>query len=59
MSDLYGFDAFSPREVAQRIDAIGVAKARLPLHAMALLAVLAGAFIGLGSTMYLLVGSGA
>ena len=57
MSDLYGFDAFSPREVAQRIDAIGVAKARLPLRAMSLLAVLAGAFIGLGSTVYLLVGS--
>ena len=57
MSDLYGFDAFSPAEVAHRIDAIGVAKARLPLRAMGLLAVLAGAFIGLGATLYLLVGA--
>ena len=38
MADLYGFDAFSPGEVAHRIDAIGVVKARLPLRAMGLLA---------------------
>jgi formate transporter len=55
MSDIYGFDAFSPREVAQRIDAIGVVKARLPLRAMGPLAVLAGGFIGLGAAMLLLV----
>ena len=59
MSNLYGFDAFSPAEVSHRIDDIGVAKARLPLGKMALLAVLAGAFIGLGATLYLLVGADA
>lgn len=57
MSSIYGFDAFSPREIAERIDAIGVAKARLPLRSMFLLSVLAGAFIGLGSLMFTLVTS--
>jgi formate transporter len=55
MSELFGFDAYSPREIAQRIDAVGVAKARLPLRPMFMLAVLAGAFIGLGSTLFVLV----
>ena len=59
MADLYGFDAFSPGEVAHRIDAIGVVKARLPLRAMGLLAMLAGAFIGLGAALSLLVGADA
>ncbi|MFY8084710.1 MAG: formate/nitrite transporter family protein [Rubrivivax sp.] len=51
----FGFDAFSPREVAERIEVLGVAKARLPLSSMALLAVLAGAYIGFGSLFFLLV----
>ncbi len=55
MSDVFGFDAYSPREIAQRIDAVGVTKARLPLRSMFMLAVLAGAFIGLGSMMFVLV----
>jgi formate transporter len=55
MSELFGFDAYAPREIAQRIDAIGVTKARLPLRAMFMLSVLAGAFIGLGSMMFVLV----
>jgi formate transporter len=55
MSEIFGFDAYAPREIAQRIDAIGVAKARLPLRSMFMLAVLAGAFIGLGSMMFVLV----
>lgn len=59
MSSIYGFDAFSPREIAERIDAIGVTKARLPLRSMFLLSVLAGAFIGLGSLMFTLVTSDA
>lgn len=59
MSEMFGFDAFSPKEVAERIDAIGVAKARLPLRAMFMLSVLAGAFIGLGSTAFVLVQSDA
>ncbi|MFM8768727.1 MAG: hypothetical protein ACKOD9_13530, partial [Rubrivivax sp.] len=53
----FGFDAFSPREVAERIEVLGVAKARLPLASMLLLAVLAGAYIGFGSLLFLLVTS--
>ena len=53
----FGFDAFSPREVAERIEVLGVAKARLPLTSMLLLAVLAGAYIGFGSLFFLLVTS--
>jgi len=55
--DIFGFDAFSPKEVAERIQHIGVAKARLPLRSMFMLALLAGAFIGLGSLAFLLVAS--
>lgn len=54
-SPLFGLDAYSPREVAERVETVGVAKARLPLLPMALLGVLAGAFIGLGSLMFALV----
>ncbi len=57
MPELFGFDAFAPREIAARIEAIGVAKARLPLLSTLMLAVLAGAFIGLGALNYMLVRS--
>jgi formate/nitrite transporter len=56
---LFGFDAFSPKEVAERIETAGVAKARLPLASMALLAVLGGVYIGLGALLFLLVTSDA
>lgn len=55
--EIFGSDAFAPREVAARVETIGVAKARLPLHSMSMLALLAGAFIGLGSIAFLLVTS--
>lgn len=54
---MFSFDAFSPREVAERIEVLGVAKARLPLASMLLLAVLAGVYIGLGSLIFLLATS--
>lgn len=57
MSELFGFDAFSPREIAARVDSVGIAKARLPLLSMLLLAVLAGAFIGLGALYFVIVKS--
>jgi formate/nitrite transporter len=56
---LYGFDAYSPGEVARRVENVGVAKARLPLLQTALLGVLAGAFIGLGALVFTLVASDA
>jgi len=46
MSELYGSDAYAPAEVAQRIETIGVAKARLATLPLLMLGVLAGAFIG-------------
>jgi len=42
-------DAYSPSEMAQRVLQVGVAKARLPIPDSLILAVLAGAFIGLGA----------
>jgi formate/nitrite transporter len=52
---LFGFDAFSPGEIAARVRDVGVAKARLPLLSQLMLGVLAGAFIGLGSLYFVIV----
>lgn len=57
MSDLYGFDVYSPKEIAARVESIGVAKARLSLLSMLMLSVLAGVFIGLGAVYYVLIRS--
>lgn len=57
MADLYGSDAYSPAQIAERIEATGVAKARLPLFKMAALGVLAGGFIGLGALFFTVVAS--
>jgi formate transporter len=52
-----GFDAFSPREIAQRVEEASAAKAAMPLLSLAMLGLLAGAFIGLGSLFYVIVAS--
>jgi formate/nitrite transporter len=57
MPELFGSDAFSPREIAEKVENIGVAKARLPLLPMAMLGIVAGGFIGLGALYYVLVAS--
>jgi len=44
-----GFDAYSPRQIAERLEAVCVAKAATPLLSLAMLGILAGAFIGLGA----------
>nr|WP_279610969.1 formate/nitrite transporter family protein [Vibrio gelatinilyticus] len=59
VADLYGFDAFSPRQIAEKVDTIGVTKARLPLLSMIMLGILAGAFIGLGGLYFTIVKSDA
>jgi formate/nitrite transporter len=59
MAEIFGLDAYAPKEIAARVDDVGVAKARLPLLTLALLGVLAGAFIGLGALMFTLVASDA
>jgi formate transporter len=56
---LYGSDAYAPAQIAERVSAVGVRKARLPWLTQALLGVLAGAFIGLGALMFTLVASDA
>jgi formate transporter len=55
MADLYGSDAYAPREVATRVADVGVAKARLKTLPLLALAVLAGAFIGFGALLFALV----
>jgi formate transporter len=57
MPGIFGFDAFSPSEIADRVKTIGVSKARLPFLPMLMLGVLAGAFIGLGGLCFVLVKS--
>lgn len=59
MAEIFGLDAYSPREIAARVSEVGVGKARLPLVTVILLGVLAGAFIGLGALMFTLVASDA
>ena len=57
MPDIYGFDAFSPAQIADRVNELGVAKARLPLLSLVMLGLLAGVFIGLGALFFVIVQS--
>ncbi|HEX2494791.1 MAG TPA: formate/nitrite transporter family protein [Steroidobacter sp.] len=59
MSDIYGLDAYSPRQIAERVNDYCIVKAHLPLLTVSLLGVLAGAFVGLGALMFTLVASDA
>jgi len=54
-----GFDAYSPKEIAERVESVGIAKAATPLLSLVMLGMLAGAFIGLGSMFYVIVASDA
>jgi formate transporter len=55
MPELYGFDCYSPKEIAERVENTGVTKANLPLLPLAALGVLAGGFIGFGALFATLV----
>jgi len=57
MSGPNSFDAYTPSQVARRIDEIGIVKARQAWLPMFVLGILAGAFIGLGALFYVLVSS--
>jgi formate/nitrite transporter len=59
MSEIFGFDAYAPKEIAARVETTGVAKARLPLVSQLTLGVLAGGFIGLGALFFTVVTSDA
>jgi formate/nitrite transporter len=54
---LFGFDAYSPREIATLVQNTGLKKAHLPLLSQTMLAILAGAFIGFGALYYVVVRS--
>ena len=58
-NDLYGSDAYAPAQIAQRVESVGVSKARLATLPLLMLGMLAGAFIGLGAMLFVLVKSDA
>src|SRR3989338_2397128 len=49
------FDAYSPREMAEKVETVGVAKANLDFWSMFALSLLAGAFIAFGAALFTLV----
>ena len=55
MSMIPSFDAYTPREIAQRVQDVCMLKARLPFLQLVMLGILAGAFIGLGALFSVLV----
>jgi formate/nitrite transporter len=55
MSNQVTLDAFPPPEMAERMERVGVIKARLDVWTTFVLAVLAGLFIGLGAQFYTVV----
>jgi formate transporter len=57
MPEMYDFDAYSPKQIAARVETTGAAKARLPLLQMLMLSMLAGAFIGLGALYFVIIKS--
>ncbi|VAW10069.1 Formate efflux transporter (TC 2.A.44 family) [hydrothermal vent metagenome] len=56
--NVMGIEAYSPRQIADRVEAAGVVKAALPLDKLATLGVLAGVFIGIGAALYTTVMTG-
>lgn len=54
-----GIAALRPAEMAKRVEAAGVAKARLDFLPLSVLGILAGVFIGFGAIFYLVVMTGA
>lgn len=59
MPAIFDSDCYSPREIAERVETVGVAKANLPLLSQVALGVLGGGFIGLGALYFTLVASDA
>lgn len=57
MAEIFGSDAYAPKEIAERVETVGVAKARLSPLAQITLGVLAGGFIGLGALYFTLTTS--
>jgi formate/nitrite transporter len=54
-NDLHFGDAYPPREIARKVEGLGVAKAHTDPLTLLMLAVLAGAFISLGALFFIVV----
>jgi formate/nitrite transporter len=59
MSELFGSDAYAPKEIAAKVETVGVAKAHMATLPLVMLGLLAGAFIGLGAVFFVIVKSDA
>jgi formate transporter len=57
MPEMFGVDAYSPKEIAAKIENVGVVKANMATLPLVMLGVLAGAFIGLGGLFFVIVKS--
>jgi formate/nitrite transporter len=57
MANNSGIDLYSPAEIVDKLENVGVVKANLAFRAMAMLGLLAGAFIGFGGLFFVLVTS--
>ena len=59
MPELFGSDAYAPKEIALKVETVGVAKAHMATLPLLMLGLLAGAFIGLGGLCFVIVKSDA
>ena len=56
---IFNLNAYSPAEIKEAIEKVGVKKTTLPLQASFMLAIVAGGSIGLGALYYTIVASDA
>src|SRR5258708_37117188 len=56
---IFNSNAYSPAEIKEAVEKVGVKKANLPLQASFMLAIVAGGSIGLGALYYIIVASDA
>lgn len=54
---IFNLNAYSPAEIKEAVEKVGVKKANLPLQASFLLAIVAGGSVGLGALYYTIVAS--
>ena len=59
MPELFGSDAYAPKEIAIKVETVGVTKAHMATLPLVMLGLLAGAFIGLGGLLFVIVKSDA
>jgi formate transporter len=57
MPELFGSDAYAPKEIAVKVETVGVAKAHMATLPLVMLGLLAGAFISLGGLFFVIVKS--